>query len=400
MVVAADGPGAELIRREFGTPGAGRGVTNAARGVSGAGQGAAGTGREVAGAGNETAGAAGEVAGAGNETAGAAGEVAGAGRDTEGTAPDIRFIPFPGFSVSYSRYCLFFRLLMQMPAFLYHVAREKRLLGEMVEKVRPDLIVSDNRYGLTHIRLPSVIITHQLRPSLPSYLRIFEGVLSALIRVRLKAFDQCWIPDCSDQRASGRLAEGWEKLPSAHFTGWLSRFDGAENGGSGTKPFRYRLMFILSGPEPQRSILEKIITDRMRGAGVSALMVRGLPDVPFQRESHGSMEIVSFLDSEDMLRAIGESELIVCRPGYSSVMDLLVLGKRAVLVPIPGQTEQEHLAEWLGRRGWFYTAGQKEVDPCSFLDRKGLKGAECHGRGELLRGRVKAVIGIAERRRG
>ena len=225
--------------------------------------------------------------------------------------------------------------------------------------------MSDKRYGLVHETVPSVIITHQLRPALPLFLRIFELPLSLIIRRLVRRFDECWIPDYIDHSAAGKLVWGWKKLPAAYFTGWLSRF--SSGGSAGGKPAeklcRYRVMYLLSGVEPQRSILEKKITGSLTLDHQPALLVRGLPDEPEPDEEKGGLKIVPFLDSQAIIKAAGESQLIVCRSGYSSVMDLLALGRRAVLVPTPGQTEQEYLGRWLAGKNWFDVVRQKDFDP-------------------------------------
>jgi hypothetical protein len=329
------------------------------------------------------------------------------GRELKTAAPEI--IPFPGFSVSYSRSFLFARLLLQVPQFLYHVAKEKRLLEKMVDKFKPGLIVSDNRYGLVHDSVPSVLITHQIRPSLTSLFKSLEDPLSAVIRKWAMSFDECWIPDFPDCSAAGELIGGWDRLPRVFFTGWLSRF----RPGAGIIPARpsgrypgeqsphrkdsvYRMMFILSGQEPLRGMLEGRIIEGCLKSGIKALLVRGLPGIPAKTERRGNLEIVTFLDSAEMYKAIGKSQIVVCRSGYSSVMDMLALGKRAVLVPTPGQTEQEYLGKWLGGKGWFHVVSQKDFDVGAIC---GIIGLADQGTGfplypegkDLLLERVQAV---------
>lgn len=282
----------------------------------------------------------------------------------------IEFVPFPGFSVSYSGSLLFLRLMLQVPSFLLHIYREKKFLRQLVSRFSPNLIISDNRYGLVHETVPSVIITHQLRPALPSFLKIFELPLSFVIRRMVRAFDECWIPDYKDCPAAGNLVYGWQKLPAVYFTGWLSRFScGSSDPKKTAGPAsRYRVMYLLSGVEPQRSMLEeKIIRSRFPD-GQPSLLVRGLPDGTVPAGEERGLEIVPFLDSKAIREAVAESELIVCRSGYSSVTDLLALGRRAVLVPTPGQTEQEYLGRWLAGKGWFDVVRQKDFDVLKLYD--------------------------------
>ncbi len=287
----------------------------------------------------------------------------------------LEIIPFPGFSVTSYRKFFFPGMLLRVPAFLKNISREKRVLKRLVERCSPDLIVSDNRYGLVNEKVTSVIITHQLRPSMPLLLRPLEGMVSRVIRRWAGAFDECWIPDCADDPAAGKLTAGHESLSGAFFTGWLSRFSPGSDrysnqavspeppgsgGSSGT--FRYRFLFLLSGPEPHRTMLEDIIKTGIRDSSERALLVRGLPGSFPEREIAGNLEILAFLDSPRLRKAIEESEIVVCRSGYSSVMDLLVLGRTAVLVPTPGQTEQEYLGKWLASKGWFRVVRQSDFN--------------------------------------
>lgn len=315
---------------------------------------------------------------------------------SECNSESLTIVPFPGFTVSYARSFLFARLVMQVPAFVLHVYKERKLLKGLVEKFRPGLIVSDNRYGLLHDEVPSILITHQLKPSLPYYLKAFEYILAAVIRNRMSSFYECWIPDYHDFPAAGDLTMGHDKLPAAYFTGWLSRFD-AMAGLNVKDNFRYRIMFLLSGPEPQRSLFEDKIIEDLKKGDVPALVVRGLPGEPVRGKIRSGVEIVSFMDSGELMDALLESEVVVCRSGYSSVMDMLTLGKPAVLVPTPGQTEQEYLGRWLSDRGWFRVIEQKNFDIDLILNKElspdnGNRLPSQRRERDLLEERVRSVL--------
>ena len=43
-------------------------------------------------------------------------------------------------------------------------------------------------------------------------------------------------------------------------------------------------------------------------------------------------------------------------------MELISLGCSAMLIPTPGQTEQEYLARHLAAKGWFLTIAQRQID--------------------------------------
>ena len=307
----------------------------------------------------------------------------------------VRIIPFPGFPVSYSRRFLFFRLMFRVPAFVYHIYKERRLLNRIVKNYRPDLIVSDNRYGLGHRSVRSVIITHQLRPELPFVLKPFQKMVARRIRQWIRTFDECWIPDDPDHSAAGKLISGHDRLPSVFFIGWLSRFGLRKythnnSGETSNGSCKYRFLFILSGPEPHRTMLEDIIMERFSGIKERVLVVRGLHGCIPEREVKGNIEIVGFMDSGMLANAVNDSKTIVCRSGYSSVMDLLVMGRGAVLIPTPGQTEQEYLAKWLSAKGWFTVIPQNRINQGIDVNVKG--GRASFTSGELLRERIDSVV--------
>lgn len=325
------------------------------------------------------------------------------GNDSTENRPVV--IPFPGFPVSYSRRALFFNLVLRMPLFLYHIGRERRMLRSIVERTGADLIVSDNRYGLVHRSVPSVLITHQLRPVMPVLPGVLGGPAGMMVRKMVRAFDECWIPDCPTDTAAGELIRGWEKLPAVHFVGWLSRFSDAAPSRT-AEPSGYRIMFILSGPEPRRTMLEDLIIDRMKDYPVRLLLVQGLPSGSPEGRQKGSVGVVPFLDSAGMKEAVMKSDMVVCRSGYSTVMDMLVLGKRAVLIPTPGQTEQEYLGRWLSEKGWFRVVSEKDFDPDILTqlyndmslagDRRAGKdngfARACPGENDMLGERVEVIV--------
>ena len=367
------------------------------------------------------------------------------------------FVDFPGFRVSWPRRYPLLKFAGRLPSFLLHIRRERRYLELLVKEFGVGIVVSDNRYGLIHPDVTAVIVTHQLSPSLPGAMRVFGRITAVWVRKMVSRFDECWIPDCPGGPTAGALAGGRERLGSVFFTGRLSRFGmagedppagagllAAEGGGTES----YRVVFILSGPEPYRSLFEAKVRQIMGGREVRSLLVRGVPegvpeDSPDEagertaaggdpagnagREGeHGCREpgsgdglhIVSFLPSDELKRVTVMAGLVVCRSGYSTVTDLLVAGKRALLVPTPGQTEQEYLGRWLDGRGGFRMVSQRELNwegIEEMLDggESGREATGGNGRGNggcsrlhpgmgdscndgtLLKERVKAVIGKA-----
>jgi predicted glycosyltransferase len=279
--------------------------------------------------------------------------------------PFLRFVGIPGYNVKYgkNRALTLLKITLKIPEILIRIKAEKAWLKGFAKQEKLDAVISDNRYGLYKRGLPSVFVTHQLLIRTPFGARA-DRILQRIQYRLLRRFSICWVPDLEHQPSlAGQLSHP-EKLPSipVRYIGILSRFEKRSAGTDAT--ISCDLLILLSGPEPQRTIFENIILDQL--ASDSALpaqpalpekivLVRGLPE-----RSQGSDNIRSRLPGlvvHDHLPAEALNEwvcgagLVLSRPGYSSVMDLLKLQKKCIFVPTPGQTEQEYLGDHLaGRR--------------------------------------------------
>ncbi|MCD4735791.1 MAG: hypothetical protein K8R53_07080, partial [Bacteroidales bacterium] len=160
---------------------------------------------------------------------------------------------------------------------------------------------------------------------------------------------------------SGNLSHPTKMRGNFFYLGHLSRFFYNKESIFDSEDYKVDLLFVISGPEPQRTIFEERILDIMGNSSKSIVIVRGITDRKDQLESFNNVRIFNHLPSGLLMRYISEAGMIVCRPGYSSVMDLVTLGKSAVLVPTPGQTEQEYLAGYLHGKMGFTTVKQKNL---------------------------------------
>jgi len=191
----------------------------------------------------------------------------------------------------------------------------------------------------------------------PPGLKFLEPILRGITSYFIRKYDRCWVPDMKDSNnLSGDLSHE-RLLPSLKFIGPLSRF-GHAHGSSHEK--KYDLMVSLSGPEPQRTIFEELIMGQLKESKLKCIVVRGLPDE--MSSSVNGAVVHSHLNTEDMLNAMLASDVVLSRPGYSTIMDLAAVGKKAVLIPTPGQTEQEYLASTMKERGIFYTINQGDFN--------------------------------------
>ncbi|HDP75565.1 MAG TPA: hypothetical protein ENN49_06800 [Bacteroidales bacterium] len=221
------------------------------------------------------------------------------------------------------------------------------------------LIISDNRYGFRLPDTKSVIITHQLRVIPPKPFGFLKLPGKKIIKYLLSKFDEVWVPDFNGSvRIAGILSES-NGLNNLKYIGLLSRFYNSTAPPS--SDFYWDITAIASGPEPQKSEFIKLVTACLLGNGQRCLILKGDPLERNQEETIGNITLIGILDEEEMYQAIKNSRLVISRSGYSTIMDLLCLNKRAILIPTPGQTEQEYLAQRMNDLGWFKTVNQTEL---------------------------------------
>lgn len=280
--------------------------------------------------------------------------------------PELEHLTIPGYDIQYpsggsmARY-----MVRQLPALLKSIKREHQLLDILIDKHHIDAVFSDNRFGLWSNKIPCVYMTHQVTIKGPRWLPLAERILSRLHNRFIKHFDECWIPDSEGTAdLSGDLGHKRPAPVPGYFIGPQSRFT---PGGQGVTPKMYDLMCVVSGPEPQRSIFEEMIVQQLSDTQYKVLILSGKTELGLQSRAEGNIILHSHMRTEEMQRALLSSGMIICRPGYSSIMDLAVLGLNAAFIPTPGQTEQEYLARYHGQKGNYINVGTPAA-----LDVKGL----------------------------
>jgi len=271
----------------------------------------------------------------------------------------ITFIHLEGYNIKYgkSRLQTLFKIFLQTPKMLIKVNRERTWLKKFLLQTRVDAVISDNRYGFVSSELPSIFITHQLRP-ISGTGPLVDGFIQKVLYYYINKFGVCWIPDwiSTEINAGGKLSHP-EKLPGVpiKYIGCLSRFEkSVSSPGFGMNT----LLIILSGPEPQRTVLENLIVGQLKTGTLNAVLVRGV----FDNSSIASSDNIIVLNNASSIELnalICNSDIIVGRSGYTTVMDILKLGKKSILIPTPGQAEQEYLATYLHEKKFIYAMDQK-----------------------------------------
>ncbi|HTR30147.1 MAG TPA: glycosyltransferase [Puia sp.] len=235
------------------------------------------------------------------------------------------------------------------------IKRENWWLRRFIQQEGLDLVISDNRFGLYGRGVFSVFMTHQLAIR-SSFGGVVDGWLRRMNYNFIRRFSVCWVPDVEGpDNLAGKLSHP-ARMPAVpvRYIGWLSRLGPVAPEGD-----LVDLLILLSGPEPQRTILERLLLAQLSGEMGKIVLVRGLPDGGVPAQAPAGVRVYDYLRANDLERLICRSRLIVTRSGYSTVMDLAQLGKRAIFVPTPGQPEQEYLGRYLEEKGLGISVDQR-----------------------------------------
>jgi UDP-N-acetylglucosamine transferase subunit ALG13 len=273
--------------------------------------------------------------------------------------PDLNFVELPGYGIKLgkNRALTIFQLISSIPKILIRVNQEKAWLSRWILAEQPDLIISDNRYGLYSPDVLSIFITHQLLIRTP-FGSVADRLLQRVNYRFIRRFAMCWVPDVpGPDGLAGELSHPDPMPPvPTRYIGWLSRF--AAGGGAGADS-SFELLVLLSGPEPQRTLLEERILEQAADYTGRIVLVRGLPDGGKSLSVPARIRVYDHVPATELEVLIRGAGQIICRSGYSTVMDLMRLGKKAILIPTPGQTEQEYLGDYLAAKGWAICIDQK-----------------------------------------
>ncbi len=241
----------------------------------------------------------------------------------------------------------------QLPKITYCTFADHFKVRKIVKEYDIDMIISDNRFGCFHFGKPSYFITHQLNLDIPNPIARFLG--NAANRFWIARYQECWIPDFKHRpNISGKLSHP-SPLKKVKYIGALSRMKKMEISK------KYDCCIILSGPEPQRTYLEEKLIEQAKKIKGNIILIKGKTEKNEIIESD-NLTIYSYMNSEELNKTICASEFVVSRSGYSTLMDLSVLGTKALLIPTPGQTEQEYLARHFHEQEIFMMQQQHEID--------------------------------------
>lgn len=279
--------------------------------------------------------------------------------------PDLNFLRLKGYRVKYGRNPggILRQLIFQIPGILRNIRQEHNWLQKAANQYSFDAVISDNRFGFYHNQIPSVFITHQLKIKSPWHWS--EKLIQKKNYRYVKSFSECWVPDLKDDdNLAGDLSHP-EFLPQLplKYIGVLSRL----------KPMpqevkKKHLFISLSGPEPQRTMLEDMIVNQVSHYNGTAIIVRGLPKGQTIIPSTNDIQFHHHLTASEYNLEIEKADYVISRSGYSTVMDIASLGKKSILIPTPGQPEQEYLATYLQQKNFALRINQDKFNLIEALE--------------------------------
>lgn len=278
------------------------------------------------------------------------------------TYPQLQTIELPSWNIKYPKKGSFvLKIASRTPYILKAIRKERQLIDRIIKEYHIDGLISDNRFGVYSKKVPSIFITHQVSLLLGKSMTWAEPLLNAFNHYQIKKFDQVWIPDYQDSpNLSGQLSHKHKPNKHTTYIGPISRF---MDSWDGTFPaINNDIAIVLSGVEPQRSMLEQTLIEQLKPTNLQVILVQGKSNENKREVMRKGFEIHSFMDSEELIQTFLRSKYIICRSGYSTILDLAVLKQTALMIPTPGQTEQEYLAKWMSEGNLIASQHQDDLD--------------------------------------
>ena len=277
--------------------------------------------------------------------------------------PDLPYYELPSYDINYEGTNFTWMMLRQAPKTIWAIRKERRFIQKLVNTSSIDIILSDNRFGCFHEDVLSIFISHQLHIIAPAVWLSY--ITNKINQNYISRFHEVWVPDFEKAPGLAGILSHDHSF-DAHYLGVLSRMKKCD------RQIRYDVCIVLSGPEPKRTELEEeLIKQALEMSDKRIILIQGITDEEYTKKNVSSnLELVTYMNTKELNITMIESELIVSRSGYSTVMDLYKLNKRALLIPTPNQTEQEMLATNLKEKSVCDIHRQGKVNLSSAYDER------------------------------
>ena len=307
--------------------------------------------------------------------------------------PNLPWIRLKGFQPEYQkRGSLALKVATELPKMMKIVKPVQQNLEKIIREYPIDAVVSDNRYELWSEQVPTVFMTHQLRILTTGILAPLRPAIQKVLYSFIEKHNELWIPDNEQEPyLSGDLSHV-EKFPAipSYFVGPLTRFEKLIKTAPVNKPLD--VLCILSGPEPQRTLFEELLTKQLENSEFRSVILSAKPEST-QVVSKGSIQILPHAQDAEIAGLINAASIVISRSGYTTLMDLTAFGKKALFVPTPGQPEQEYLAKVLMNSGHFFSIDQNRLNlPADIPKALQYEGITMNNTYQILKERIAALL--------
>jgi len=268
--------------------------------------------------------------------------------------PGIEYSRIPSYNIRYTGKVLLFEMFFQLPNIAWSAFKEKQMLRKWLKKNPCELLFSDNRLGCFSKSVPSYYISHQLNIQAG----FFGSFASFCHFLFYRNFRLIIVPDQRGEGGlSGILSKPFSKSTKTIACGIWSRFESQEAPTINTKK---HILILLSGPEPARSQWEQeILSQIIKEKSDQFILVRGTKGNEI-KEIPENLLVYDLIGSAVLQKLVLTAEGVICRSGYSTLMDLAVLKSKVFAVPTPGQTEQIYLAQYHAKQNHLKSGNQKQ----------------------------------------
>lgn len=224
-----------------------------------------------------------------------------------------------------------------LPSFLKNIKSDRKFVKKLIDSEKIDLIISDNRYGFRHSNIKSIVISHQLQLAFPPIFKWTKSIVQTQLNKWINEFHECWIVDNEQHSLAGLLSSTSALKIPYQFLGLQSRLD------TESQVIEIDFLVVLSGIEPQRTILEDLLFSIFKDSKHKVTFIGGQF---YKQKKQDNIQYIPYANTKELNLLINKSRVIIARSGFSTIMDLLKLNKKAILIPTPGQPEQEYLARF------------------------------------------------------
>ncbi len=275
--------------------------------------------------------------------------------------PLLQYYELPGYNIQYpANKKMTTSLLWQFLLVPNTIKKEHNAITKIVAIEKPQYIISDNRYGVFHTDCTNIIITHQLSFKFEGIEKTFETLANSIVQHYVNKFNECWIPDFENEKQNftGLLSSPKLKITKKYIGVLSSLYDASFD--ENTIPL-YDFCIIITGPEKQRTLFENMILEKLISSTYTAIVVRSsvLPLLPKYKTK--KIQYINFANSNEVAQCMQQSQFVVSRAGYTTIMDLCFVNKKCLLIPTPNQPEQEYLSSRLKNFNLALIQNQNEI---------------------------------------